>query len=34
MMVRMKELKEKNRHLKKMHAEDRMKAEIVAESLA
>ena len=34
MMARMKELEEENRRLKKMYAEERMKAEIVAEALA
>lgn len=34
MMARMKELKEENRRLKKMYAEERLKAEIVAEALA
>ena len=34
MMTRMKELEEENRRLKKMYAEERMKAEIVAEALA
>ena len=34
MMARMKELEEENRCLKKMYAEERMKAEIVAEALA
>ncbi len=34
MMVRMKELEEENRRLKRMYAEERMKAEIVAEALA
>jgi putative transposase len=34
MMVRMKELEEENRRLKKMYAEERIKAEIVAEALA
>lgn len=34
MMVRMKELEEENRRLKKMYAEERLKAEIVAEARA
>jgi len=34
MMVRMKELEEENRRLKRMYAEERMKAEIVTEALA
>lgn len=34
MMTRMKELEEENRRLKKMYAEERLKAEIVAEALA
>ena len=34
MMARMKELEEENRRLKKMYADERMKAEIVAEALA
>jgi putative transposase len=34
MMARMKELEEENRRLKRMCAEERMKAEIVAEALA
>jgi putative transposase len=34
MMARMKELEEENRRLKRMYAEERMKAEIVAEALA
>ena len=34
MMGRMKELEEEHRRLKKMYAEERMKAEIVAEALA
>ena len=34
MMARMKELEEENRRLKRIYAEERMKAEIVAESLA
>ena len=33
LMARMKELEEENRHLKKMYAEERLKAEIVAEAL-
>jgi len=34
LMARMKELEDENRHLKKMYAEERLKAEIVAEALA
>ena len=34
MLARMKELEEENRRLKRMYAEERMKAEIVAEALA
>jgi len=34
MMARLKELEEENRRLKKMYAEERLKAEIVAEALA
>ena len=34
MVTRMKELEEENRRLKKMYAEERMKAEIVSEALA
>ena len=34
MMKRMKELEEENRRLKKMYAEERLKAEIVQEALA
>jgi putative transposase len=34
LMGRMKELEEENRRLKKMYAEERLKAEIVAEALA
>jgi len=34
MMARMKELEEENRRLKRMYAEERMKAEIVAQALA
>ena len=34
MMTRMKELEDENRRLKKMYAEERLKAEIVAEALA
>jgi putative transposase len=34
MMARMKELEEENRRLKRMYAEERMKAEIVSEALA
>jgi putative transposase len=33
MMVRLKEFEEENRRLKKMYAEERLKAEIVAEAL-
>jgi len=32
-MARMKELEDENRRLKKMYAEERLKAEIVAEAL-
>ena len=34
MMARMKKLEEENRRLKRMYAEERMKAEIVSEALA
>ena len=34
MMARMKELEEESRRLKRMYAEERMKAEIVTEALA
>jgi putative transposase len=34
MMARMKELEEENPRLKRMYAEERMKAEIVSEALA
>ena len=34
LMSRMKELEEENRRLKKMYADERIKAEIVAEALA
>ena len=34
LMARMKELEEENRRLKKMYAEERIKAEIVQEALA
>jgi putative transposase len=34
LMARMKELEEENRRLKKMYAEERLKAEVVAEALA
>lgn len=34
LMTRMKELEEENRRLKKMYAEERLKAEIVQEALA
>ena len=33
MMARLKELEEENRRLKKMYAEERLKAEIIAEAL-
>ncbi len=33
-MARMKDLEEENRRLKRMYAEERMKAEIVTEALA
>jgi putative transposase len=33
MMVRMKELEEENRRLKKMYAEERLKAEILTEAM-
>lgn len=33
LMARMKELEEENRRLKKMYAEERLKAEIIAEAL-
>jgi putative transposase len=33
MMTRMKELEEENRRLKKMYAEERLKAEIIAEAM-
>lgn len=33
MMKRMKELEEENRRLKKMHAEERLKAEVIQEAL-
>tara|TARA_R110000868_G_scaffold8205_8_gene42805 strand:- start:4850 stop:5020 length:171 start_codon:yes stop_codon:yes gene_type:complete len=33
MMSRLKELEEENRHLKKMYAEEKLKAEIVKEAL-
>jgi putative transposase len=33
MMARMKELEEENRRLKKMYAEERLKAEIIAETM-
>jgi putative transposase len=33
LMKRLKELEEENRHLKKMYAEERLKAEIVQEAL-
>jgi putative transposase len=34
LLARMKELEEENKRLKKMYAEERLKAEIVAEALA
>jgi putative transposase len=34
LMARLKELEDENRRLKKMYAEERLKAEIVAEALA
>ena len=34
LMSRMKELEDENRRLKKMHAEERLKAEIIQEALA
>ena len=34
MMKRMKELEEENRRLKKMYAEERLKAEIIQEAIA
>jgi putative transposase len=34
MMARLKELEEENRRLKKMYADERLKAEIVSEALA
>jgi putative transposase len=34
MMTRLKELEDENRRLKKMYAEERLKAEIVSEALA
>jgi putative transposase len=34
MMTRMKEQEDENRRLKKMYAEERLKAELVAEALA
>jgi putative transposase len=34
LMTRLKDLEEENRRLKKMYAEERLKAEIVAEALA
>ena len=33
LMARMKELEDENRRLKKMYAEERLKAEVVAEAL-
>jgi len=34
LMARMKELEEENRRLKKMHAEERLKSEIIQEAMA
>lgn len=34
MMTRLKELEEENRRLKKMYAEERLKAEIIQEAIA
>jgi len=34
LMARMKELEDENRHLKKMYAEERLKSEIIQESMA
>lgn len=34
LMARLKELEEENRRLKKMYAEERLKAEIIAEAIA
>jgi len=34
MMTRLKELEEENRRLKKMYAEERLKAEVIAEAMA
>ena len=34
LMTRMKELEEENRRLKKMYADERLKAEIIAEAMA
>ena len=34
LMARMKELEDENRHLKKMYAEERLKAEIIQEAMA
>ncbi len=34
LMARLKELEEENRRLKKMYAEERLKAEIIAEAMA
>ena len=34
MMTRLKEFEEENRHLKKMYAEERLKAEIIQEAIA
>jgi len=34
LMARMKELEEENRRLKKMYAEERLKAEVIAEAMA
>ncbi|CAM3213317.1 Transposase [Vibrio rarus] len=33
-MTRMKELEEENRRLKKMYAEERLKAEVISEAMA
>lgn len=34
LMARLKELEEENRHLKKMYAEERLKAEVIQEAMA
>lgn len=34
LMTRLKELEEENRHLKKMYAEERLKAEVIQEAMA